>query len=72
MICAVFRKNGGGNMRRSTSKKILYPEAARFLIDDKHLSLAQVAHAYEVSAVIVQRYLKQGRHQHQQQASKIS
>ena len=59
-------------MRRSTSKKILYPEAARRMIDDYHFSVAQVAHAYQQSEIVVARYLKQGRLHHQQQQDKIS
>lgn len=59
-------------MRRSTSKKILYPEAARRMIDEYHFSVAQVAHAYQQSEIVVARYLRQGRHNHQQQSSKTS
>lgn len=59
-------------MRRSTSKKILTPDAARRMIDDYHFSIGQVAHAYQQSEIVVMRYLHMGRHIHQQQQNKSS
>lgn len=59
-------------MRRSTSKKILTPDAARRMVDDYHFSVAQVAHAYQQSEIVVWRYLRMGRHIHQQQVDKSS
>ena len=44
------------------TKKPLYPELVRRLIDERLFSVAQVAQAHQVSEIVVLRLLKQGRY----------